>query len=218
MGRIRIVLADDHAVVRSGLKFLIQAQPDMEVVGEAEDGVVAIECCRKMTPDVLVIDLSMPGLGGVAAVEELRHANLGVKSLALTMHEDAAYLRQFLNAGGTGYVLKKAAGDTLINAIRTVSRGGTYVPPTLAAAVLDEPVRTSRRSGNGGAAQARLTDREQEVLALIALGNTNREIAGRLHISEKTVETHRAHILEKLNLKTRADLVRYAIEHGLMQG
>ncbi len=217
MNKLRIVLAEDHAIVRSGIKMLIDQQPDMEVVAEAQDGVEAIECWRKHQPDVMVMDLSMPGLGGIPAMEELRRLRCAAKMLALTMYEDVSYLRQFLNAGGSGYVLKKAVADTLISAIRSIASGKMYVSPALAGEAFNEDFHPDSH-GRKNLVQKKLSEREQQVLGLIALGNTSREIARRLHISEKTVETHRAHISEKLNVKTRADLVRYAIEHDLMKG
>ncbi len=216
MKKIRIVLAEDHAMVRAGLKALVERQTDMEVVAEAEDGVAAIECWRKHRPEVMVLDLGMPGLGGIGAAEELRRMGADTRLLALTMYEDAAYLRQFLNAGGNGYVLKKAVADTLVNAIRSVCQGQMYVSPSLSGEVFNDGFDAGAISRKG-LPQKSLSDRENEVLARIALGNTSREIARHLHISEKTVESHRAHILEKLHLRTRADLVRYAIEHGLMR-
>lgn len=217
MNKLRIMLAEDHSMVRSGIKMLIDRQSDMEVVAEAQDGVEAIEAWKKHRPEVIVVDLNMPGLGGIPAVEELRRMRCDAKILALTMYEDAAYLRQFLNAGGNGYVLKKAVADTLITAIRSVRDGKMYVSPSLAGGAFNDDFPPPRRGGKEFAPR-KLSAREQEVLSLIALGNTGREIARRLHISEKTVETHRAHVGEKLNVRTRADLVRYAIEHGLLKG
>jgi two-component system response regulator NreC len=207
MSRVRILIADDHALVRSGLRALIEAQPDMEVVGEAEDGVVALVRCRKLCPDVVVMDLTMPGRGGIGATEDIRRECPDTKVVVLTMHDDEAYVRIARLAGAAGFVLKKALATELIRAIRAAHAGRSHFSTTGPAAV----ARTA------GAPLDLITDREREVLTLIALGHTNTEIAGKLHISEKTVETHRAHIVEKLSLRTRADLVRFALEHGLLK-
>lgn len=201
MKKIRVLIADDHALVRSGLRALLSAQPDLEVVGEAEDGVAVVEQCRQLRPDVLLLDLTMPGRGGIPAAEEIHREIPAVKILMLTMHDDAGYVRLARLAGAAGYVLKKALATELIRAIRAVHTGQTFFP-----AFPDELVPAPRE----------LTEREREVVSLIALGHTNAEIAAKLHISEKTVETHRAHVCEKLGLHTRAELVRFAIEHGLV--
>jgi two-component system response regulator NreC len=202
--KIRVLIADDHTLVRAGLRALLQAQPDFEVAGEAEDGVVVIERCRQLRPDIVLMDLTMPGRGGIPAIEELHRDFPAAKVVVLTMHDDAAYLRQARLAGAAGYVQKKALATELLRALRAVHAGKPYWPAELPAA--------PRARGP----LELLTDREREVVTQIALGHTNAEIAGRLHISEKTVETHRAHIFEKLNLETRADLVRFALEHGLL--
>jgi DNA-binding NarL/FixJ family response regulator len=216
MRRIRVLIADDHGLVRSGLRALLSAQPDIEVVGEAEDGTVVEDRCRETRPDVVLMDLTMPGRGGIPAAEDVRKAFPGMKILVLTMHDDEVYARQAARAGASGYVLKKALATELIDAVRTVHGGGRHVPPSLEKAFSDplpaEPHRAAARRG-----PSLLSGRERDVLGLIALGHTNAEIGDRLHISEKTVETHRAHILEKLGLRTRADLVRFAIEHGLVR-
>lgn len=207
MNRTRVLLADDHALVRSGLRALLEAEPDMEVVGEAEDGVMVVETCRKLQPEVVVMDLTMPGRGGISATEDLRTELPETKVVVLTMHDDNAYLRLAQLAGAAGFVLKKSLATELIQAIRIVHAGGTHFPVTEATPGLNS-AQTPLES---------ITDREREVLTLVALGNTTAEIARKLHISEKTVETHRAHIGEKLGLRTRAELVRFALEHGLLQ-
>jgi DNA-binding NarL/FixJ family response regulator len=211
MSKIRVLLADDHALVRSGLRALLTAQPDIEVVGEAEDGVVVVDRCRMLRPDVVLLDLTMPGRGGIPAADELRRACPETKVLVLTMHEDEGYARVAAAAGVAGYVLKRSLATELIKAIHAVCRGEPYVTASLAKAFQEAPSGKTRTP-----ASDKLTDRESDVVRLIALGHTNAEIAGKLHISEKTVETHRAHIFEKLHLETRADLVRFAIEHELM--
>lgn len=207
MSCMRVLIADDHALVRSGLRALLEARPDIEVVGEAEDGVTVCEQCRKLTPDVVVMDLTMPGRGGIKATEEIRQVFPAIKVVVLTMHDDEAYLRMARLAGAAGFVLKKSLATELIRAILTVHAGGTFFPSD----ELPPPAKAGRSP------LEMVTGREQEVLTLIALGYTTNEIAGKLSISEKTVETHRAHIIEKLSLRTRADLVRFALEHGLLR-
>jgi two-component system response regulator NreC len=201
--KIRVLIADDHVLVRAGLRALLAAQDDLEVAGEAGDGAAVVERCRQLRPDVVLLDLTMPGRGGIPAAEDICREFPDSKVLVLTMHDDDAYVRLARLAGASGYVLKKALATELIRAIRAVHAGKTHFPATS-----DEPTTTR---------PATLSDRENEVVALIALGHTNAEIADKLHISEKTVETHRAHVFEKLNLETRADLVRYALEHGLLK-
>jgi two-component system response regulator NreC len=207
MNRVRVLIADDHALVRSGLRALLEAQPDIQVVGEAEDGVVAVERCRRLEPDVVVMDLTMPGRSGVKATEDLRRECPQTKVVVLTMHDDDAYVRLARLAGASGFVLKKSLATELIHAVREAQAGKTHFPT----AGLPPPNPT------GVSTLERITEREREVLTLIALGHTTPEIANKLHISEKTIETHRAHIAEKLGLRTRADLVRFALEHGLLQ-
>lgn len=206
MSRLRILIADDHALVRSGLRALLAGQSDMEVVGEAEDGVVVVEQCQRLKPHVVVMDLKMPGRGGISATEDLRAQFPEVKVVVLTMYNDEAYVRLARLAGASGFVLKKSLATELIRAIREVHAGQTHFPAT-------ELPPLNRR---GVGPLDLITDREREVLTLIALGHTTPEIADKLHISAKTVETHRAHIGEKLALRTRAELVRFALEHGLL--
>jgi two-component system response regulator NreC len=205
MSRMRVLIADDHALVRSGLRALLEAQPDMEVVGEAENGAAAVSVCRKLNAEVVVMDLTMPGRGGIQATEDLRRECPGAKVVVLTMHDDEAYVRMARLAGADGFVLKKSLATELLRAIRAVHAGRTHFPAT------ELPPAVA-----GRAPLDRISDRECEVLSLIALGHTTPEIAFKLHISGKTVETHRAHIAEKLGLHTRADLVRFALDHGLM--
>ena len=207
MSRIRILIADDHALVRSGLRALLEAQPDIEVVGEAENGAVALERCHKLMPDVVVMDLAMPGRGGISAIEDIHRECASARVVVLTMHDDEAYVRMARLAGAGGFVLKKSLATELIRAIRAVHAGQNFFPQT------DLPPLDKTRT----APLDLITGREREVLSLIALGHTTAAIAGKLHISDKTVETHRAHIGEKLGLRTRADLVRFALEHGLLK-
>jgi DNA-binding NarL/FixJ family response regulator len=216
MAELRVFLADDHAVVREGLKALVNAQPDMEVIGEAADGEAACAAVLELLPDVVVLDISMPGLSGARATELLKQASPQVKVLALTVHEDKGYLRQLLEAGAAGYVLKRAAAEELIRAIRTVAGGGIYLDPALAGKVVGGFVRKPAVKGVPDAID--LSDREAEVVRLVAAGHSNKEIAGRLDLSVKTVETYKARSLEKLGLHSRADLVRYALQRGWLQG
>jgi two-component system, NarL family, response regulator NreC len=216
VGKIRVLIADDHALVRTGLRALLDAQPDMEVVGEAEDGLVVESRCRALSPDVVLMDVTMPGRGGIAAVQDVRRASPNARVLVLTMHEDEAYVRLAASAGAAGYVLKRALAGELVSAIRTVHEGGRHAPPELAAAFFEREALPPA-GGDTKAAIHVLSDREREVVGLIALGYTNAEIGHKLCISEKTVESHRAKILSKLGLRTRADLVRFSIEHGLMK-
>ena len=207
-----IVVADDHEVVRTGLRALIDASPGMEVVAEARDGLEAVSRARELLPDVVVMDVTMPVLDGAAATERLARDCPGVKVLALTAHEDRAHLARLLTAGAAGYVLKRAAADELVRAIRTVASGSTYVDPVLAGALLRGSSRSAARD------RVELTDplseREEEVLRLIAWGESNKEIAGRLGLSTKTVETYKARIAEKLGLRSRTEIVRYALRRG----
>jgi DNA-binding NarL/FixJ family response regulator len=211
MSNIRVLLADDHAVVREGLKALINAQPGMKVVGEAIDGPAAVNLTAELDPDVVVVDISMPGLSGAQVTERLRQARPDRKVLALTVHEDKAYLRQLLGAGAAGYVLKRAAASELVQAIRAVAAGGTYLDPTMAGSVVDNFVRPA---SGGDAPEVELSDRESEVVRLIALGYSNKEIAAQLKLSVKTVETYKTRSMEKLGMRSRVDIVQYASKRG----
>lgn len=212
MAKLRIFLADDHPVVRAGLRTLINAQDDMEVVGEAADGPAAVEGAVTLRPDVAVLDISMPGLNGIRVTEQILQTCPNLRVLALTVHEDRNYLRQLLAAGAVGYVLKRAAAEELILALRTVVAGGVYLDPALAGQVVTGFVRRPVPDS-----QAELSDREEEVLRLLALGYSNKEIAARLELSVKTVETYKSRSLEKLGLSSRADIVRYALQCGWLQ-
>jgi two-component system response regulator NreC len=215
VSRIRLLLADDHAILRAGLRMLLEAQPDMMVVAEAADGEEAVRRAHATHPDVAVIDLTMPGLSGVETLQRLRRELPATRLLVLTMHDDPAYARVAQAAGATGHVIKDAESGDLLAAIRAVHRGRTFVRigggdhddgegPTV---VATEPARTTPP----------LSPRERQVLALLAHGHTNREIAARLSLSVKTIETHRARLGDKLGLHNRADLVRLALELGLLK-
>jgi DNA-binding NarL/FixJ family response regulator len=215
MTRIRVLLADDHAVLRAGLRMLINGQPDMAVVGEAATGEDAWRQAVVVQPDVVLLDLSMPGMGGMEATERIVRDCPDVRVLVLTMHDDLAYLRSVLAAGASGYVLKRSADTELLSAIRITHRGGTYLEPSLAGDVVEETLGRRGRQAEE-AARSPLSDREREVLRLVAQGHTNQQIAERLFLSVKTVETYRARLMTKLGLRTRADLVRYALSVGLL--
>lgn len=212
---IYILLADDHAVLRSGLAALLTARPDMTVVGEAADGVELLSLAADLQPDLILLDLSMPRLGGLEALPLLRQKAAESRILILTMHDDESYLRQALKAGASGYVLKKAADVELITAIQAVMRGDVYVHPAMTRALLpDMPPDPQATAENGWHTPS---DREQDVLRLVALGHTSREIADQLALSVKTVETYRARGMEKLGLPSRAALVRFALAQGLLE-
>jgi len=209
---IRVVIADDHAVVRDGLRALVDAQPGLAVVGEAADGDEAHRRACELAPDVLLLDLSMPGGGGADAAERIRKDCPRVRVLALTMHEERGYVTRLLRAGAAGYVLKRTASAELVRAIRAVAAGGTYVDPSLAGALLAEPGPRWEAAGARPAGAAELTQREAEVLRLVARGHSNKEVGAALAISVKTVETHKANAMAKLGLAGRAALVRFALD------
>jgi DNA-binding NarL/FixJ family response regulator len=218
---LRVLLVDDHAVVRAGLRTLVEAEPGMRVVGEAGEGRGAVSLIRDLIaqgrgPDVVLMDVSMPGGGGGETTARIKEEWPDIRVLVLTMHEDRSYLRGLLEAGAAGYVLKRSAADELIRAIRAVASGGTYLDPALSAAVVDSFVGRRGASPAGGAAilAGALSEREGEVLRLIARGFANKEIAARLAVSVKTVETYKARSMEKLGLDSRADIVRYALAQG----
>lgn len=213
---IRVLLADDHAVLRSGLKLLLDPRPDMVVVGEATDGAELLSLVTETSPDVILLDLTMPRLGGLEVLPLLREQAPDARVLILTMHDDQGYLRHALRTGAAGYVLKKAADVELIAAIQAVVRGDVYVHPSMTRSLLEEMIPERNDSGGEEALWDTLSDREQEVLRLVALGHTNREIADQLALSVKTVETYRARGMEKLALRSRATLVRFALSHGLL--
>jgi two-component system response regulator NreC len=213
MSKLRIMLADDHETVREGLKMIVNAQDDMEVVGFAGDGREAVARAQELLPDVLVMDISMPKLNGLKATMKLTEVCPQVKVLTLSRHSDDGYIRELLAAGAWAYVLKQSAPSELIHAIRSVAAGGKYIDPKLAAKVMSTYSDRAPR----GEAKGSLSDRESEVLRLIALGYSNKEIAARLSLSVKTIEVHKANAMRKLNITSRIDLVRYAIFQGWLQ-
>lgn len=213
---IRIVIADDHAVLRAGLRMLLDAEPDMQVVGEAGDGTTALACVRELNPDVVLLDLTMPRMGGLDALRQIRDALPTARVLILTMHDDEGYLREVLAGGGAGYVLKRAADTELLSAVRVVYRGGTYLHPAHTKVLFESKKSQQCVRGSKGS-EPRLSEREEEILHLIALGYTSRQAADKLHLSPKTVDTYRARLMLKLNLSNRAELVRYALGLGLLE-
>ena len=212
---IRVFLCDDHALLRSGLKALLAGEPGLEVVGEAGDGDEAVERVSALRPDVALVDITMPGMNGIDAARQLHRRAPDVKVLMLTMHDDPEYLFQALEAGAAGYVLKRAADAELVEAIQRVTRDEAFLAPAAARAVVADYLGRRDR-GELPVVVETLTAREEEILGLLADGYTNQEIADELIISVKTVETHRSHILGKLGLRKRAELVRYARTHGLL--
>jgi DNA-binding NarL/FixJ family response regulator len=216
MTKTRIVLADDHPIVLDGLRNLVRAEPDFELVGEAAGGLAALKVIRDKRPDVAVLDISMPEINGIVLSRRLAGEMPGLRLLVLTLHEDRAYLNQALEAGVRGYVLKRSAVENLVHAIRAVMVGGTYVDPAIAGRVFDSKRANTKPSANKSAAPA-LTDREAAVLKMAAQGFTNKEIASRLDVGVKSVETYKARGLEKLGLRTRAELVRYASAQGWLE-
>lgn len=214
MSKIRLLLVDDHEIVRAGLRMLFSAEPEVEIVGEASSGEEAVGAADRLQPEVVLMDVAMPGIGGVEATRRIKAAQPQVAVLALTMHEDEEYFFEMLGAGASGYVPKRAAPDDLMSAIRIVRQGDVYIYPSLARLLVKDFLHRSE----AGAPEAReeLTPREQEVLTFIAEGYSNREIADQLVISVKTVDRHRENIMRKLQLHNRVELVKYAIEKGLI--
>jgi len=209
--RLRILLADDHVTVRRGLKLLIDAERDMEVIGEAGDGNEAVQKARELNPDVIVMDISMPGASGLTATRTLKKANPDAVIVTLTRHADNAYLQELLRAGVSGYVLKRSAPTELLHAIRAAAAGGQYLDTTLTAGLT---AALAAKDGRAKMPTTALTDRESEVLRLIASGYSNKEIAANLSLSVKTVEAHKANAMRKLDLTGRIDIVKYAILQG----
>jgi two-component system response regulator NreC len=208
---IKVVLVDDHAVVRSGLRMLLEAHEDIEVIGEAGNATDAIFRARAMKPDVMLLDVVMPGDSGIDVLPKLLKESPETKVLVLSMQDDPSYVREAFAAGASGYVLKEAADEEVVSAVREIANGGHYVHPALGARMV------AAEAQERAAAEADpLSEREREVLRLLALGHTNQEIAQTLYISVRTAESHRAHIMQKLRLSSRAELVRYALSQGLL--
>jgi two-component system response regulator NreC len=214
--KIRVMIVDDHAILRSGLRMLVNAQADMEVVSEAPDGEKAIQEVREAKPDVTLLDLTMPRVGGMKALQEIARNCRETRVLVLTMHDDPAYLRSALAAGASGYLLKRAVDSELIAAIRAVHRGGIFVDPRLAS-ILVQDVLAKKRTKVGPRQPINiLSDRELQVLQLVARGYSSAQIAKQIAVGVKTVETYRSRFAEKLGLRTRSDVIRFAVQMGLL--
>ena len=212
--KIRVLIVDDHAILREGVRALLQLQPDLEVAGEASNGIEAIDAVARLDPDVVLMDIAMPGLGGIEAALELRKQGRRAKILILSQYEDREYVRRLLKAGVSGYVLKKSAGGELANAIRAVHRGGLVLDPEVARTAMEEANPVAPGAADPYDA---LTDREKQVLKLVAEGKSNKEVAEVLGISVKTAMSHREHVMEKLGVHNRTELVRFAIRKGVIR-
>ncbi|MEE9471466.1 MAG: response regulator transcription factor [Gemmatimonadota bacterium] len=214
MSKIRVVIADDHAIVREGISSLLETQPDIEVAGEARNGQEVLDKARELKPDIILMDITMPGMSGLEATRLIREQNPDTKVLVLTMHEGDEYFFKLLDAGASGYLVKGCSSEELVTAMRAVHRGDVFLYPTMTTKLLSDYLRRSRggdkETGDG------LTNREMEILKYVADGHTNQEIAERLVLSVATVQTHRANIMAKLGLHNAAELVKYAIRHGLI--
>ena len=208
---IRILLADDHTIVRQGLKLILSSQPDVEVIGEAANGREVVELAEKLRPDIVLLDVAMPELNGIEATRRMMEQNGRIRILVLSMHKESVYVREILKAGARGYLLKDVIDTELLNAVRSVARGDGYVSPAVSGALLSDYRQNVTDPAD------LLTNREREVLQLIAEGKTNKEVATKLNLSVYTVDSHRGKIMEKLNLHSTGELVRFAIKHGLAE-
>lgn len=215
MAKIKVLIVDDHAILREGIKALLSCYEDIEIVGEASDGAEAIKKVKELNPDVTLMDIAMPGLGGLESTLELRKIRPQTKIIVLTQYDNREYIYRFFKAGVSGYVLKKAMGTELLSAIRAVYNGGTFLYPSVATKVVEGYLQEGEQPPAVDPYEA-LTDREKQVLKLIAEGYTNKEMAELLYISVKTVMGHRTNIMEKLNIHNRTELVKFAIRHGLV--
>lgn len=214
---IRVLVADDHAIVRAGVRMLLEAQDDMRVVGEAADGREALRLAHELCPDIVVMDLAMPGMTGLEATKEVLRRTPSTRILVLTMHGTDEYFFKLLEAGASGYLLKEAAPSDLVSAVRAVDAGGVFLHPALARRLLGQYLRQASSGGEEHQSVERLSERERDILRLIAEGCTSQEISERLFLSVNTVQTHRRHIMEKLDLHDRSQLVHYALRAGLLR-
>lgn len=214
MNKIRVLIAEDHATVCEGIKLILGAQSDIEVIGDADDGLKAIELARKLRPDVVLMDISMPRLNGLKATAKLKESCPEIHVLTLTRHKEDGYLQQILKAGASGYVLKQSSAAELVHAIRAVAKGGKYLDPSVAEKVLGSYAGRGASLSEG---HPDITDRETEVLRLIAWGHSNKDIANRLDLSVKTVEAHKTNGMKKLGMTSRIDIVRYAVLQGWLE-
>ena len=217
MAPIKLMLVDDHEIVRTGLRMMLEAEADLEIVSEAESGEEALELVSDNVPDVIIMDVSLPGIGGVEATRVLRDRYPEIKVLVLTIHEDERYFFQMLNAGAAGYLPKRAAPTDLVTAIQTVYQGNVYLYPSLATTLVGDYLQRAETGGDEQRSYDELTPRQRQVLTLVAEGLSNTEIADRLEISAKTVARHRENIMARLNLHSRTELVKYAIRKGLTE-
>ncbi|HVS40649.1 MAG TPA: response regulator transcription factor [Candidatus Dormibacteraeota bacterium] len=215
--RIRVLLVDDHAMFREGVRSLLEGEPDLEVVGEVEDGRAAVQTALTLAPDVVLMDITMPQLDGIEATRQIRAQNDAIKVLVLTMHDNEDVFFRSISAGASGYVLKRSGGLELMSAIRSTHEGNSYLSPLLAKALMSDYLQRGERAQDGPAQGRRLSAREQEILKLIAEGNSSREIAEMLDLSVKTVHNHRTRLMTKLDIHRNTDLVKYAIRLGMVQ-
>ena len=215
MNKIRVILAEDHTIVRQGLRSLLEQSDDIEVIAEAEDGREAVSKTEQLKPDIVLMDISMPILNGIEATRQIKKKFPDIKVLILTMHTTEEYISQILHAGASGYLVKKSAHHELLSAIKAIQKGHSYLSPLVSKKVVDEYLQKTKDDIKQDRYE-KLTTREREVLQLIAEGKANKEIADLLFLSIKTVETHKAHLMEKLNLHTTTDLIKYAIQKGII--
>ena len=215
METLRVLIADDHAIVRAGIRLLLDSQEGIEIVGEAKDGAEAVAKTRELAPDVVLMDVAMPGLSGLEATREIRQTNPDTRVLMLTMHDDEEYFFQAVSLGASGYILKEATPEEVVTAIRIVSRGGVAFHPSLGRKLLDDYLHRVQ-AGEESESYSLLTEREREILGLTAEGSSAREIGEKLALSPRTVERHRANLMEKLNLHNRSEVVKYAIRKGMV--
>lgn len=211
-GRIRVIIADDHPVVRKGIRAMLEMQPEVTILGEASNGTEALEKCRELRPDIILLDISMPEMNGLEVAGRMKDTSPNTKVILLTMHEEEEYFFHALSVGASGYMVKGDRAEDLVSAILSVAQGGVYLQPSLAKELVGDYLRSKASNAYEG-----LTQREGEVLLLIAEGLTNKQIGERLYISVTTVQTHRANLMEKLNLHSQADLIKYAIRKGILK-
>ena len=215
MSKIRVLIADDHALVREGFRSLLEVQPDIEVVGEAADGEEAVNKTKEIEPDIILMDITMPGMDGLEATRQIKQHNPDVRILVLTMHEGDEFFFRFLDAGASGYFVKGGSSSELIWALRAVSQGDVFIYPTMAKKLMSDYLQRVK-AGSDKASYDALTNRQREILKLIAQGHTNQEIATLLVLSVATVQTHRAHIMAKLGLRRPVELIKYALKRGFI--